>query len=60
MVMDRVGASFEVVGDDPHGVSKDQLVEDFVFAIGEPGFGVVHIAERKLGFASEQREQVSD
>lgn len=59
MIVHGVRASIEVVGDDADGVSDDELVEDLVFAIGEPGFGVGHMFEGGFGFAREEREELA-
>ncbi len=57
MVVHGVGAASEVGSDHAHGVSQDELIEDFVFAIGEPGFGVGDLLEGEVGLVGDQREQ---
>jgi len=51
MIVDSMGAAFEVLGDHSNRVPKDQLIEYLMFAIGQPCLWVIHLLKGDVGFS---------
>ena len=51
MIVHGVGAAVEVLGDHADGVADDELIEDLVLTIGEPGLGIGDFFECGVGLA---------